>query len=91
MTMLRKLTLVVFFFGLAGIAGADTLDMKDTDANNASVGPKSGTTQSNVEATFGSPKAKVAPVGDPPITRWEYDGFVVYFEYDRVIHTVKKR
>jgi hypothetical protein len=27
-------------------------------------------------------------VGDPPITRWVYDRFTVYFENDRVIHSV---
>ena len=30
-------------------------------------------------------------VGDPPITTWEYTDFLVYFEYDRVIHSVSKR
>jgi hypothetical protein len=27
-------------------------------------------------------------VGDPPITRWDYDGWSVYFEYDLVLFTV---
>jgi hypothetical protein len=48
-------------------------------------------TADSVESTFGAPEAKVAPVGDPPITRWEYKDFVVFFEYDRVIHTVIRR
>jgi hypothetical protein len=48
-------------------------------------------TADSVESTFGAPEAKVAPVGDPPIARWEYKDFVVFFEYDRVIHTVVKR
>jgi hypothetical protein len=30
------------------------------------------------------------PVGEPPITRWDYDKFVVVFEYNRVIHSVTK-
>ena len=48
-------------------------------------------TAESVEAKFGAPDAKVAPVGDPPISRWEYADFVVFFEYDRVIHAVTKR
>jgi hypothetical protein len=48
-------------------------------------------TAASVEARFGTPEAKVTPVGDPPITRWEYKDFVVFFEYDRVIHAVVKR
>ncbi|MGI9272923.1 MAG: hypothetical protein ACR2QT_14190 [Woeseiaceae bacterium] len=91
MTMLRKLTVLAFFFGFAGIAGADNLDMDGTNNANGSVGPASGSTQASVESTYGSPNAKKAAVGDPPISSWEYDGFVVFFEYDRVIHTVKKR
>ena len=31
---------------------------------------------------------KVPAVGKPPISRWEYPGFVVYFEHDHVIHSV---
>jgi hypothetical protein len=27
-------------------------------------------------------------VGKPPISRWEYPGFIVYFESDHVIHSV---
>ena len=41
-----------------------------------------------VEATFGAPTNRAAPVGEPPITRWEYPGFTVYFERQYVIHTV---
>ena len=47
--------------------------------------------QARVESTFGAPAAVKAPVGDPPITRWEYANFVVFFEYDKVIHAVRKR
>jgi len=53
--------------------------------------PRRWMTAASVESTFGAPEAKVAPVGDPPITRWEYKDFVVFFEYDRVIHTVIRR
>ncbi len=91
MNMLRKLTLLALVFGFTGFAGADTLDMNGTDAMSGSVGPASGMTQESVEATYGSPNAKRVAVGEPPISSWEYDGFVVFFEYDRVIHAVKKR
>ena len=48
-------------------------------------------TQAKVEATFGQPGSRVAAIGDPPISRWEYADFIVFFEYDRVIHAVSKR
>ena len=48
-------------------------------------------TQASVESKYGSPASVKAPVGDPPITRWEYANFVVFFEHDKVIHAVLKR
>jgi hypothetical protein len=41
-----------------------------------------------VEAAYGSPARRLPAVGTPPITRWEYPGFVVYFEHNLVLHTV---
>ena len=54
----------------------------------ASVNPARGATMDSVRAKFGTPSQEVPAVGKPPITRWEYPGFVVFFEYDRVLHTV---
>jgi len=41
-----------------------------------------------VLAEFGEPNSRKGPVGDPPITVWDYGNFKVYFEYDTVLHTV---
>lgn len=50
--------------------------------------PARGMSMDKVEATFGAPTRRQPAVGEPPITRWEYPGFVVYFEHHLVIHTV---
>jgi hypothetical protein len=50
--------------------------------------PKRGSTMSEVEKHFGAPVARHPTVGQPPITRWDYNGFAVFFEHDRVIHAV---
>ena len=55
--------------------------------------PTRGMSMEKVEANFGAPSRRVPAVGggttaQPPITRWEYPGFVVYFENSLVIHTV---
>lgn len=50
--------------------------------------PARGMSMEKVEATFGVPSNRSPAVGEPPITRWEYPGFVVYFEHHLVIHTV---
>lgn len=52
--------------------------------------PARGLTKANVEAQFGAPDSKVGPNGTPPIYYWEYTDFTVYFEADRVIHSVIK-
>ena len=53
--------------------------------------PSRGMTQQRVQAKYGQPQSTRAPVGDPPISRWEYADFIVYFEHDKVIHAVTKR
>ena len=50
--------------------------------------PERGMTQDAVRAKFGAPKRQVAPVGNPPISRWVYDDFTVYFEGRYSIHSV---
>ena len=80
--------------GIALAAGAQNLDMSATDraATFEQPGkPTRGMTQESVEASYGTPQSTRDPVGDPPITRWDYAGFVVFFEYDRVIHAVTRR
>ena len=91
MIKLRTLTLVALAFGLLAGANADTLRMDGISTDAGDARPTRGMTQAGVEACFGSPVSKQAAVGDPPISRWHYPDFVVYFEYDRVIHAVVKR
>lgn len=50
--------------------------------------PGNGLSMSEVEARYGTPQDKRAAVGEPPISRWVYDRWSVYFEYDRVLYTV---
>jgi hypothetical protein len=91
MAKLRTITLFALVFGFVGLAGAQTLDMDGTKPALESAGPTRGMTQASVESEFGKPVSRDAAVGEPPISRWEYQGFIVFFEYDRVIHSVKKR
>jgi outer membrane protein assembly factor BamE (lipoprotein component of BamABCDE complex) len=75
---------------LAGLAQADIVAVDSGIAVKESdgVAPPRGMTMSQVASKFGSPVTKVPAVGNPPISRWEYPGFVVYFERDHVIHSV---
>lgn len=56
-------------------------------ASQANVPPR-GASMEKVEAQFGAPSERLPAVGEPPITRWKYPGFEVYFEHQLVIHTV---
>jgi hypothetical protein len=56
--------------------------------------PTKGMNKSAVLARYGQPSSKRPPVGgssrrQPPITRWDYDGYSVIFEYDHVVDTVQ--
>ncbi|MFO7582426.1 hypothetical protein [Guyparkeria sp.] len=54
-----------------------------------------GMTQSQVASRFGEPERRHAPVpatGEhpkPPITRWDYADFSIFFERDIAIHRVE--
>lgn len=81
------------FTGLAGVATicrADIVASQDgiTVRDAGIAAPARGMTMSQVANKFGAPVTKIPAVGNPPISRWDYPGFVVYFERDHVIHSV---
>jgi hypothetical protein len=53
--------------------------------------PLRGMSMQLVENRFGAPLEKIPAVGQPPISRWVYADYTVYFEHQYVIHTVLKR
>ncbi|MCK9539628.1 hypothetical protein [Dokdonella sp.] len=74
-------------------ASAETLAIPN--AANAYTGalPVRGLSMADVERRFGAPMDKLPTAGGdtrlhPPINRWRYAGFTVYFERNRVIHSV---
>jgi hypothetical protein len=71
---------------------ADTLliDGLNRSKVSAQQRPKRGMSMNAVESTWGQPIAKRNAIGEPPISRWEYSSFIVYFEYSHVIHAVAK-
>ncbi|MFT7414839.1 MAG: hypothetical protein ACI9FO_001500 [Methylophagaceae bacterium] len=50
--------------------------------------PTQGMSMTLVEQKFGQAEQKIAAVGQPPIARWIYQDFVVFFENNLVIHSV---
>lgn len=89
---MRSRHLLTLLLGLTVSAGAlaETVVVNDQVQvrESALQRPKRGTTMSDVERQFGAPVNRHATVGQPPITRWDYIGFCVVFEKDRVIDSV---
>jgi hypothetical protein len=91
-------TLVIAAAGALGLAALAQPLCAETIATDTGIAvkqaevatPTRGMTMSQVAGKFGDPVSKVPAVGKPPIARWEYPGFVVYFEQDHVIHSVVK-
>ncbi len=52
--------------------------------------PQRGMTQAQVRAQFGAPRDTKGPVGQPPISRWVYPDYTVYFENQVVLHSVTR-
>jgi hypothetical protein len=89
-----KASTLTIALGLAalwsGLATAETIVVDDqVQVRPSSIDrPARGLTMAAVEAKFGAPQTRHDAVGAPPITRWDYGGFSVFFEKDRVIDSV---
>jgi hypothetical protein len=73
-----------------GSVRAETIAVDDQVAvRNSDVHcPGRGMTMKTVEAQFGAPQERHEAVGVPPISRWDYPTFSVFFEHEYVIHSV---
>ncbi len=91
--MKAQLACLAWSLTAAGAVSAETLVVNDavTVRESSIERPARGTTMAAVEAKFGAPREKHAAVGTPPISRWDYADFAVFFERDRVIHAVALR
>jgi len=52
--------------------------------------PERGMSEAAVTEKYGQPEHSTGAVGTPPISKWTYKNFVVYFESGFVIHSVLK-
>ncbi|HHA19742.1 MAG TPA: hypothetical protein ENK70_08560 [Methylophaga sp.] len=91
-----KVSLIVagtLFLSAVSLAQAEVISIADPryDVPNSTEGvirPVQGMSMTTVEQQYGQPDEKSPAVGDPPITRWTYNEFVVFFEHNLVIHSV---
>lgn len=64
------------------------LDGIDIARESSHLRPGRGVSMESVQAQYGVPSLEQSAIGEPPITRWDYPGFAVYFEHNIVIHSV---
>lgn len=84
-----KTLLYISLLGSA-IAQAEVLRIPVSQQGNSNLNlPSYGEPQSRVQQQFGEPNLRHPSVGQPPITRWDYPGFSVYFEHSTVINSVQ--
>ncbi len=95
MRLFCAVTLALLSAGISLNAAAEVLQVPgespQTDKSQTMEMPIRGMQKDQVRAMFGQPQEILPPVGDPPITRWVYDGYTVYFEYSYVIQSVINR
>lgn len=83
-----KLIWGVVFVSLMSVASADILLIEKVRERMLRDLPVNGLTMDEVESRYGTPRGRSGPVGDPPISRWTYDDYSVYFEHRLVIESV---
>lgn len=86
--MNKKAWLIGILLAFCATANADRLLIQKVEAEQGMDLPRHGLTMDAVESRYGEPDNRVDPVGDPPITRWVYPDFTVYFEHRHVIDAV---
>jgi hypothetical protein len=85
--MKRFLIALAFTLSIPAVQ-ADTLLVERSKRAEEATLPRRGSVMSTVESQFGAPSEKRDAIGEPPITRWVYPGFTVYFEHQHVVHAV---
>ena len=86
----------LLLIGLSANVCAEEINMPTPEAEPEAVGssehsiqlPGRGMSMEMVQNRFGEAVEKFSAVGEPPITKWLYKNFSVYFESEFVIHAV---
>jgi hypothetical protein len=79
---------------ITGPVSADVLLMDSIKEAPPMETPRAGMSMDSVRARYGDPVREYPTVStdggplQPPITRWDYDGYSVFFEHNLVVHSV---
>ena len=81
----------LLLLGLSANLSAETVNVPtmETESTEYSIKlPGRGMSMEKVQNRFGEALDKEPAVGTPPISKWTYKDFTVYFESEFVIHAV---
>jgi hypothetical protein len=92
--MIKALLAAALFAASLTCAQADVLAVPPAAASSDTVLPAKGSSMAAVSREFGTPKVRHPAVGGdspkhPPITRWDYETFSVFFENQHVVDAVR--
>lgn len=83
-----SLVFIAVLLATPSIAKAETLAIPEPPKSFSVTLPGRGMSMTEVLDKFGEPQTKDPEVGEPPITRWNYESYRVIFEYQYVIHSL---
>ncbi|MEN8178369.1 MAG: hypothetical protein ABFS39_07060 [Pseudomonadota bacterium] len=66
----------------------DTIHEAPVNSGEGISRPTRGMSMDRVKRDYGDPTATHPRIGDPPITRWDYSDYSVFFEYRHVLTAV---
>ncbi|MES9860762.1 MAG: hypothetical protein ABW157_03460 [Candidatus Thiodiazotropha sp. LLP2] len=76
---------------IAEVLLVDSIDAAPINSEEGIPRPTRSMTMDQVNQRFGQPSAAHPSVGNPPITRWDYPSYSVFFEYNHVLTSVLHR
>lgn len=80
--------IILFNLHYTNILIADVLIIDRVNQSMSFKTPQRGLSMNQVIQQFGEPTTKKQAIGNPPITKWMYENFSVYFEKNWVINSV---
>jgi len=85
---MTRIVFIAFLLVFSGPIAADVLIIDEVRQVERMDLPENGQSKAAIESKYGAPQQKHGAVGDPPISRWDYGDYSVYFEYDMVLFSV---
>ena len=85
---MTRIVFIAFLLLVSGTVSADVLIIDEVRQVARMDLPENGQTMASIESKYGTPGQQHPAVGDPPITRWDYGTYSVYFEHQLVLFSV---